>query len=281
MTPSPPSKPTIWQTVQPILLREAIVFLEGITHLLGQATAQLKTTASNQHIPSAQLAAEASWLGKLTPWLQRLGTLWWQAMGWLQQRLPSGLRERYNRTTLTAIALGILLLLLWLNPLSWFQAPERPTISPSTPRPRPEVPSTILVQPRRSTSVEPPPAPTPVPTVAPVAPAAVAPPSPSPAPIPSDTATVRQQLLAICDRYSNALDPTLTLNPSDHRLDLMLAAGWYDLSAAKQDQLAQALWQQAHDLGYTTVVITDTQGQPLVREPVVGNNAIVVRRKLP
>jgi hypothetical protein len=87
--------------------------------------------------------------------------------------------------------------------------------------------------------------------------------------------------LAICDRYSNALDPTLTLNPSDHRLDLMLAAGWYDLSAAKQDQLAQALWQQAHDLGYTTVVITDTQGQPLVREPVVGNNAIVVRRKLP
>ncbi|WP_448524386.1 hypothetical protein [Parathermosynechococcus lividus] len=272
MTPSPPSKPTVWQTVQPILLREAIVFLEGITHLLDQATAQLKITASNQHIPSAQLAAEASWLGKLTPWLQRLGTLWWQAMGWLQQRLPSGLRERYNRTTLTAIALGTLLLLLWLNPLSWFQTPQRPKINPSTPRPS----STILVQPRPSTSVELSPAPPPVPTVTPSTP-----PSPSPAPIPSDTATVRQQLLAICDRYSNALDPTLTLNPSDHRLDLMLAAGWYDLSAAKQDQLAQALWQQAHDLGYTTVVITDTQGQPLVREPVVGNNAIVVRRKLP
>jgi len=274
MTPSPPSKPTFWQTLQPILLREAIVLLEGITHLLSQAASQLKTTATRQQIPSEQLAPEHSWLGRLTPWLQRCATLWWQAMGWLQQRLPGNLRDRTNRTTLSAIALVALLLLVWLNPLSWFQPPQHPS------RPRPQATSSILVQPRPS------PVATPQPTSIPPTPITTPPPSPIPTPtVPvfptSDTATVRQQLLATCDRYSNALDPTLTLNPSEQRLELMLARGWYDLSPATQDQLAQTLWQQTHDLGYRTVVITDTQGELLVRDPIVGENAIVVRRKLP
>lgn len=278
MAPSPSSKPTVWQTLRPIFLREAIVVLEGITHLLSQATAQLKATATTQNIPPAQLDPQRSWLRKLNPWLQRCATIWWQAMGWLQQRLPPGLRDRYNRTTLTAITVGTLLLLFWLNPLSWFQPAQRSNIHSSATRAHPDAAGTILVQPRRSTTVAPSPAPMPMPTVTPVPPPA---PRPSPALATSDMATVRQQLVAICNRYSNALAPTLTLNPSEQRLDLMLSTAWYDLSAAKQDQLAQALWQQAHDLGYTTVVITDTQGQPLIRDPVVGNNAIVVRRKLP
>ncbi len=98
-------------------------------------------------------------------------------------------------------------------------------------------------------------------------------------PVIGDTLTVRQQLLAICDRYSNALDPSLTLTPSEQRLELMLANSWYDLSPTKQDQLAQNLWQTAHDLGYQTVMVVDTEGRQLVRDPVVGDNAIVVRRK--
>ncbi len=286
MTPSPPSKPTFWQTLQPILLREALAFLEGITHLLTQAINQVKATATRQQIPPDQLAPDQSWIARLTPWLQRLATLWWQAMGWLQERLPTRLRDRYNRTTLSAIALAAILLLLWLNPLSWFQSPQRPSRPQTQPLP---ATSTILVQPRRSSATPPAPAPPPVPrvtpapepTVTPELELAVPPPPAAPLPTAPDTATVRQQLLAICDRYSNSLDPTLTLTPSEQRLELMLANGWYDLSPAKQDQLAQDLWQQAHDLGYTTVMITDTQGKLLVRAPIVGENPIVIRRKLP
>ncbi|URR34365.1 hypothetical protein NBE99_06815 [Thermosynechococcus sp. HN-54] len=266
MTP----KPTLWQKLFPLLLREAIAMLQGISELLNKATEQLKEVATQGAIAPEQLTPERSWVG-------RGAALWWQGMGWVQQRLPSHLQERYNRATLTGIAIALLLILLWLHPLSWFQSPPRPTVK-ATQRPQPSV----LVQPRLAppptAATPPPPPPTPIPTPAPT-------PMPSPGLIAnsslvSDSLTVRQQLLALCDRYSNALDPTLTLTPSEQRLELMLANSWYDLSPTKQDQLAQNLWQTAHDLGYQTVIVVDTQGRLLVRDPVVGENAIVVRRKL-
>lgn len=261
MTP----KFTLWQKLLPLLLREAIATLQGINYLLSTAAEQLKGVAVHQGIAAEQLAAERAWI-------YRGAALWWQGMGWVHQRLPSHLQQRYNRATLTALAIALLLILLWLNPLSWFQSPPRPTVK-ATPPPQPSV----LVQPRpaatpRAATPSPPPAPIPKPTPTAVA---IAPSSPV-----SDSLTVRQQLLAICDRYSNALDPTLTLTPSEQRLELMLANSWYDLSPTKQDQLAQNLWQTAHDLGYQTVIVVDTEGRQLVRDPVVGDNAIVVRRKL-
>ncbi|WJI27634.1 hypothetical protein M0646_05410 [Thermosynechococcus sp. B3] len=261
MTP----KPTLWQKLFPLLLRETIATLQGISELLSKATAQLKKVATQRAIAPEQLNPERSWVG-------RGAALWWQGMGWVQQRLPNHLQERYNRATLTGIAIALLLILLWLNPLSWLQSPRQPTVK-ATQRPQPSV----LVQPR--------PAPTPMAAT----PAPIPQPTPTPTPSPraiapstfvSDSLTVRQQLLALCDRYSNALDPTLTLTPSEQRLELMLANSWYDLSPTKQDQLAQNLWQTAHDLGYQTVIVVDTEGHLLVRNPVVGDNAIVVRRKL-
>lgn len=263
MTP----KPTLWQKLFPLLLREAIATLQGISNLLNKATEQLKGVATQRAIAPEQLNPEHSWVG-------RGAALWWQGIGWVQQRLPSHLQERYNRATLTGIAIALFLLLLWLNPLSWFQAPPRPTVK-EVKRPQPSV----LVQPR--------PAPTPIATTPPPAPMPKPTPTPTPSPglianstFVSDSLTARQQLLAICDRYSNALNPTLTLTPSEQRLELMLANSWYDLSPTKQDQLAQNLWQTAHDLGYQTVIVVDTEGRQLVRDPVVGDNAIVVRRKL-
>lgn len=258
-------KPTLWQKLFPLLLREAIATLQGISALLSKATEQLKGMATQRAIAPEQLNPEHSWVS-------RGAALWWQGMGWVQQRLPSHLQERYNRATLTGIAIALLLILLWLNPLSWFQSPPRPTVK-ATQRPQPSV----LVQPRpaptpMAATPSPPPTPIPKPTPTPLA---IAPSS-----LVSDSLTVRQQLLAICDRYSNALDPTLTLTPSEQRLELMLTNSWYDLSPQKQDQLAQNLWQTAHDLGYQTVIVVDTEGRPLVRDPVVGDNAIVVRRKL-
>ncbi|MFN4279198.1 hypothetical protein [Thermosynechococcus sp.] len=261
MTP----KPTLWQKLFPLLLREAIATLQGINELLSKATEQLKGVATQQAIAPEQLTPERSWI-------RRGAALWWQGMGWVQKRLPNHLQERYNRATLTGIAIALFLLLLWLNPLSWFQAPTRPTVKEIK---RPQ--AGVLVQPRpaptpMTATPSPPPAPIPTPTPTPVA---IAPSSPV-----SDSLTVRQQLLAICNRYSNALNPTLTLTPSEQRLELMLANNWYDLSPQKQDQLAQNLWQTAHDLGYQTVIVVDTEGRPLVRDPVVGENAIVVRRNL-
>ncbi|MDR5638871.1 hypothetical protein RHJ63_06545 [Thermosynechococcus sp. JY1334] len=261
MTP----KPTLWQKLFPLLLREAIAMLQGINNLLSKATEQLKGVATQRAIAPEQLTPERSWVS-------RGAALWWQGMGWVQQRLPNHLQERYNRATLTGIAIALLLILLWLNPLSWFQSPPRPTVK-ATQRPQPSV----LVQPRPApTPMAATPAPTPQPTPTPTpSPGAIA-----PSTFVSDSLTVRQQLLALCDRYSNALDPTLTLTPSEQRLELMLANSWYDLSPTKQDQLAQNLWQTAHDLGYQTVIVVDTEGHLLVRDPVVGDNAIVVRRKL-
>ncbi|WP_298617461.1 hypothetical protein [uncultured Thermosynechococcus sp.] len=256
MTP----KPTLWQKIFPLLLREAIAILEGISNLSRKAAEQLQGVATQQAIAPQELNPEQSWTS-------RGAALWWQGMGWVQQRLPNHLQARYNRATLTGLAIALFLILLWLNPLSWFQAPSRPTLN-EIKRPQPSV----LVQPRpaptpMAATIPPPPKPTPNPL-------AIAPSSPV-----SDSLTVRQQLLAICDRYSNALNPTLTLTPGEQRLELMLANGWYDLSPQKQDQLAQNLWQTAHDLGYQTVIVVDTAGHLLVRDPVVGENAIVVRRK--
>ncbi|MDM7327224.1 MAG: hypothetical protein P3X23_008950, partial [Thermosynechococcus sp. Uc] len=256
--------PTLWQKLFPLLLREAIATLEGMSHLFKKAAEHLKGVATQRAIAPEELNPEQSWMS-------RGALLWWQGMGWVQRRLPNHLQARYNRATLTGIAITLFLILLWLKPLSWFQAPTRPTVNEMK-RPQPSV----LVQPRLTptpmAATTPPPA-NPIPTPATVAIA-------NSSPVMGDTLTVRQQLLAICDRYSNALDPTLTLTPSEQRLELMLANGWYDLSPQKQDQLAQNLWQTAHDLGYQTVIVVDTEGRLLVRDPVVGNNAIVVRRKL-
>ncbi|HIK23079.1 MAG TPA: hypothetical protein IGQ16_05330 [Thermosynechococcus sp. M3746_W2019_013] len=269
MPPKPSPKSTLWQKLFPLLLREAIAMLQGITHLLSKATAQLKGMATQQAIAPEQLNPEHSWVG-------RGAALWWQGMGWVQRRLPSHLQERYNRTTLTGIAIALLLILLLLNPLRWFQSAARPTVKATHP-PQPSV----LVPPRSAPSptaatLAPPSAPIPEPPLLPT-PSAVA---IAPSSTVSDSFTVRQRLLAICDRYSNALDPTLTLTPSEQRLELVLANGWYDLSPTKQDQLAQNLWQTAHELGYEAIIVMDTEGHLLLRDPVVGENAIVVRRKL-
>ncbi|BAC09640.1 hypothetical protein [Thermosynechococcus vestitus] len=269
MTPTPSPKSTLWQNLFLLLLREAIATLQGIIHLLSKAMEQLQGMATQQGITPEQLNPERSWVN-------RGAALWWQGMGWVQQRLPAHLQQRYNRTTLTGIAIALLFIVLWLHPLSWFQAPAPPAAK-ATQHPQ----ASVLVPPRPAptpTAATPPPLPPPMPKPTPIpTPSAVA---IAPASAVSDSLTVRQQLLAICDRYSNALDPTLTLTPSEQRLELMLANGWYDLSPAKQDQLAQSLWQTAHDLGYQTVMIMDTEGHLLVRDPVVGDNAIVVRRKL-
>lgn len=106
------------------------------------------------------------------------------------------------------------------------------------------------------------------------------PPPPELSPEEAEIADVRSQILALSDRYRSGITQTLTVNLVNHTLEVMLSGDWYNLNTSKQDDLAQDLWQRSQDLGFQHFTIVDPTGDLLVRNPVIGNNAIVLHRKL-
>jgi len=293
------------------LLRSLIQLLEWMVALL-EAEPQPGEPA-NPILRGAQQATAVA-----DPVAQRTWTGWQtQAIPKIRAILPLALNDRLSDRTLTGLLAGTLVLLFVVLPnfaprgTEEIQISEVPSIleqeaeeTPVTPPPPPPPDAEIAIAeppPKTATSdLEPEPEPTPAtedtpdrpspspsPSPSPLRPSPTPSPTPSPAPklalTPEQTliASIQERISLVSDRYTNGLILTVRANFRQSILTVRLGDEWYGLSTAQQDDLANDLLRQSTRLDFSKLELTDSVGNRLARNPVVGNQMIILRREKP
>ncbi len=209
--------------------------------------------------------------------------------------LPSSLSEKLSDLGLTSIIVGLLAAILWTTTLfSNFSPPQVATIPDepipvvTTPEPEPTItnPPEIIAPSKESKPIEviPTPeievSPTPEIEVSPI-PEPIAP-TPTPkvelTPEQSLIASIQEQITQASKNFSDGLIQSVKANFAGGSLVVQVKDDWYSLGQSKQDKLAQKLRDEAQQLDFTHLEITDSQGTLLARSPVVGDNMIVFKR---
>ncbi|MGI0489190.1 hypothetical protein ACN4EK_27580 [Pantanalinema rosaneae CENA516] len=160
-----------------------------------------------------------------------------------------------------------------------------PTPEPEiTPTPTPE--ETIATAPEAS-PVEPEPEPLPSEPPTPETEAPIVEPSPVVVePEPPPPLTPEQQLVALIqtevtklsDPYQSGLIQTVEPDYRSSRLVIQLNPQWHELNQTQQRELANQLLQQAQELNFSKLELTDSAGTLLARSPVVGTEMVILRR---
>uniref|UniRef100_B8HPV9 Uncharacterized protein n=1 Tax=Cyanothece sp. (strain PCC 7425 / ATCC 29141) TaxID=395961 RepID=B8HPV9_CYAP4 len=267
-----------WQFLQPVLLRQSIVLLRGTIQLLNLGLNRLEAVATDKGV-STTLATPSFWL-KLQPFLHQLWQQWQKLLGFLRSRLPDRW-QTWSDPALTGGVAALLVLFFWITSAL---IPDHPS-APVAPRPLPVAIAPAPLEP--VAEPEPVVVPSPVAVEPPPVPAAPEiPPPPEPEPIvelspeQARIAEIQSQFNQVTDTYGKGLLAELQVNFAASRLRLQLDNHWYDLNATRQDQLAQEVLQRAQDLDFNRLEIIDGQGDLVAREPVIGTEAIVLKRRL-
>lgn len=247
-------------------------------------------------------------------WLDKLQAGWSATLAKMRSLLPQNLSSKLSDTTLTAILAGTAVVLVWATSAIAFSKPTQvadvpspePTQVAKAPSPEPQPPQVVDVpslEPELPQVVETPspepeppqvaetPSPEPEPVIIPsiptppelTAPAEPQPveviPPPKPEPTPEQTliATIENQIAAISDR-ANGLIQSIQVNFEGSSLTIQIGNNWYNLKPSEQDDLAAKMFQQARDLDFTRLEITDPQGTRLARSPIVGKDMVILKR---
>jgi hypothetical protein len=297
------SRPTLLATLKSLLsLGQA-----AATALETQIAAEPASPAPLNFTP-VQKAATSFW-AKTQPW-------WVKIIAGVRSRLDSETNRKLSDRAISGILSGLALLLLWLTtsfPLGQSAAPRPvPAVSP---QPKAKLaPKSVAATypadvtnktafPKDLTSAPSIGAPAtapivlaPVKSIAPLsAPAIVAPAAIAPkpvAPVPPNQATPKniakptpeQQLLsgfqALGDGYAPQVIQTAQQDKLANTLRLTLGEAWYGLAIDQQDKLASELLSQTQALKVRSLQLLDKQGNLLARNPIVGNEMIVLLRQL-
>jgi hypothetical protein len=104
------------------------------------------------------------------------------------------------------------------------------------------------------------------------------------APKPLNKPTPEQQLLTSFQGLSNSYAPNLVQTAQQDKLAsslrLTLGDGWYGLEPDQQDKLASELLSKTQTLKVRSLQLQDQQGNLLARNPIVGNEMILLLRQL-
>ncbi|WP_155524020.1 hypothetical protein [Nodosilinea nodulosa] len=193
-------------------------------------------------------------------------TLWKKGLRWVRSLLPSNLQRQLSDEILTAIALGLLVLLLALgNPLGSGQG-DRAVASEPGPRPTAAAPDTSDRFAEPALEAEQPAALDPAPVV-------------EPTPEQSLITDIQDRVSRISRSYSAGLVQSVEVNLPENTLGVNVAEAWYGLLSAQQDEVAQDILAQAQGLKFGTLQLRDPDGVVVARNPVVGPNMVVLRRQ--
>ncbi len=197
-------------------------------------------------------------------------TAWRKFLRWVKAQLPANLQRQLPDELLTAILLGLLVLLLALwNPLGQKSARsavvvESPPGEVAEPRPlEPEValpPEGGVAAPALSPTLE-------------------GSPSPDLEPEQTRIAEIQAQVSQISRAYATGLIQSVEVNWPENVLIVNVGENWYGLLQAQQDTIAQELYERAQELAFGTLKLRDPEGGVVARNPVVGSNAVVLKRR--
>ncbi|QIR38397.1 hypothetical protein HCG51_17920 [Tolypothrix sp. PCC 7910] len=270
-----PQRP--YQRNQPFWKSTIIQFLRGTIRLLETAVVKLETAPP--------------------PGTEENPGFWGGLLAKVRNFLPANLSAKLSDTALTGIIASIAVVLVWTTTSLFTNKPAEVAIAPPaeevpTPAPTittppspesttPETPAPEEITP--SPSVEVPPEPEIEPT-----PEATSTPEPTPTPTPAVQLTPEQVLIAaienqvaeISDRAASGLIKSIQANFRTSNLTVKISDDWYSLSEAQQDTLAADILQRSQELDFTHLEVVDFQDRLVARNPVVGNEMIIFKRRV-
>ncbi|NJL46547.1 MAG: hypothetical protein HC929_02280 [Leptolyngbyaceae cyanobacterium SM2_5_2] len=196
--------------------------------------------------------------------------VWRRFLRWVRTQLPANLQRQLPDEILTAILLGLLMLVLALwNPLG--RKPVPPAVVMDEPPAEVTAPPTLE------------PAALPVPDGGATAPAPALPLEIAPRnelePEQTRIAEIQTQVSRISRAYGAGLIQSVEVNLPENALSVNLGENWYGLLQAQQDRVAQELYERAQELGFDTLHLRDPEGVVVARNPLVGPHAVVLKRR--
>jgi hypothetical protein len=105
------------------------------------------------------------------------------------------------------------------------------------------------------------------------------PPQPELTPEQSLIAAIQEQVADITSRYSEKLIVSIEANFLASRLNVTVGEDWYQLSHSRQDKLANDILKRSQKLDFRKLRIVDPDGTLIARNPVVGNNIVIMQRE--
>jgi len=255
---------------QALLKGQTIKFLRGTIGVLEGVVVKLEAEPAPTTEPS---------------WLDKLQVGWSAALAKIRSLLPENLSSKLSNTALTGIIAAIAVVLVWTTSALFSRKPpevasvpspgsEQSTEVANVPSPEPETTPSIPTPPELTAPAEPQPVE--------VIPA----PEPEPTPTPTVELTPEQTLIAaienqvaqISDRFAAGLIQSIQANFEGSSLTIKVGDAWYNFKPSEQDKLATQMLEQARELDFSRLEITDPQGRLLARSPVVGKDMVIFKR---
>jgi hypothetical protein len=220
-----------------------------------EAAAPATPTAAE--IEAETSAGEVIWLDRFLPSFNDIQTWWSGILRKIRSLLPQSWQEKASDLLLTGVITGIIVALLLTSVLLLPKAPtEIAEIPPEAIETPPE-----LKAPSRPEPVE-------------IAP----PPEPVLTPEQSLVAAIQDEVTSLTREYPQGLLHSVEADFLGSRLTITVAEKWYELSPGKQDKFANAVLQRSRKLDFRKLEIVNLQSNLLARNPVVGNNMVILQR---
>lgn len=245
MTENQPQAPQNPQ--KPSLVKSlTIQALRSIISLLEKAVEKLEAPPPAVPQPSIFAVLWNSWVGVLAL---------------IRPILPASVSQKIPDWGLTGAFAGILALVLWTSstilsskPPEIAQVPISGEPTPLTTQPTPEVP--VEAEPDEEL------------------------PEPQLTPEQRLIASIQEDISSATTEYAEGLIQSIKANFRGSLLVVKITDEWYNLSDSRQDKLAKNMRQRAKELDFSRLEITDSSGNLLARSAVVGEDMIIVNRRL-
>lgn len=90
--------------------------------------------------------------------------------------------------------------------------------------------------------------------------------------------SIQNQVAEITKKYADGLILGIKANFNTSYLTITINDSWYEISQNEQNKLSQEILEKAQILDFYKLKIIDLQGNLVARNPIVGNEMIIVRR---
>lgn len=275
------------QSSQPFLkalgiktLRGTIQLLEGVVEKLEtEPVKPLRDVAGNLVAPTGEVppvvitqtptstttAATSQPSVKTTPLIPRENRRfhWWTAANKkIRSFLPESVNQKLPDWGLATAIATLVILLIW-TPFALLSGnPESASVAEIPPAKIETPPELIAPQAPEAVKIEPPPGPVLTPEE-------------------SLIAGIQKQVAQITSQYAaDGLIQSIQANFEGSLLAVKVSDGWYDLTQPQQDKLAAELLRQSQQLDFSKLEMKDSQNTVLARSPVVGDNMVILKRRV-
>ena len=252
--PPPALIEPIEETTPPATIKAEIAPVSAPDDFFEEIEATEAIEATETEIP----ATEVIWLDRFLPSFSDLQTWWDTILSKIRNLLPQSWQEKASDWVITGIITGVIVAALLSAVLL---LPKAPAEVAEVPPPAIETPPELKA-PGRPEPVE-----------------ITPPPEPLLTPEQSLIAGIQDEVSSLTREYPPGLLHSVEADFLGSRLTVTVGEKWLELGIGKQDKFANAVLQRSRKLDFRKLEIVNLQGNLLARNPVVGDNMIILQRE--